>query len=56
MSQCLKSGAESWLEALTRTQDAKSKLWYKDTKKAYVAWEGHRGERDQSGLIFPSIV
>lgn len=44
VSQCLRNGAESWLEALTRTRDEKSELWYKDTKKAYVAWEGHRGE------------
>ena len=42
--QCLRNGAELWLAALTKTRDAKSELWYKDTKLAYVAWEGHRGE------------
>ncbi len=42
--QCLRKGAELWLEALTKTRDAKSELWYKATKLAYVAWEGHRGE------------
>lgn len=44
VSDCLHNGAKLWLEALTRTRDAKSELWYKDTKLAYVAWEGHRGE------------
>ncbi len=44
VSQCLRNGAEYWLEALTRTRDTKSELWYKDTKLAHVAWEGHRGE------------
>ena len=44
VDQCLRSGAMSWLDALNRNRDAKSNLWYKDTKQAYIAWEGHRGE------------
>ena len=44
VDQCLRSGVMSWLDALNRNRDAKSKLWYEDTKQAYVAWEGHRGE------------
>ena len=44
VDQCLRSGTQPWLDALIRNRDEKSELWYKNTKKAYVAWEGHRGE------------
>ena len=33
-----------WLDALDAERDSKSKLWYKHTRKAYAAWEGHRNE------------
>lgn len=45
VDKCLRSGADMWLDALDRNRDNKSELWYKDTKQAHVAWEGHRGER-----------
>lgn len=47
VDQCLRSGAESWLDALNKNRDNKSELWYRDTKAAHVAWEGHRGERSE---------
>ena len=47
VDRCLRSGAELWLDALTRNRDDKSKLWYGDTKQAHIAWEGHRGERSE---------
>ena len=40
----LQSCAALWLDAMEAERDSKSKLWYKDTRKAYVAWEGHGNE------------
>ena len=49
---CLQSCANLWLDAIEAERDSKSKLWYKDTKKAYVAWEGHRN-KGSVGLDIP---
>ena len=40
----LQSCANLWLDALDAERDSKSRLWYKDTRKVYSAWEGHRNE------------
>ena len=42
MKECLKMGTKLWLEALDTERDEKSRLWYKDTRKTYVAWGGRR--------------
>lgn len=44
MDKFLQSCANLWLDALHAERDTKSKLWYKDTREAYAAWEGHRNE------------
>lgn len=44
IDECLRRGGFSWLDALIAGRDMKSGLWYKDTKRTYVAWEGHRDE------------
>ena len=40
----LQSCATLWLNAVEAERDFKSELWYKDTREAYVPWEGHRNE------------
>ena len=41
---CLQRGVLLWLDALDDSRDLKSELWYKDTRKTYIAWEGYRHE------------
>lgn len=40
----VQKGTNLWLDALTTERDEKSRLWYKDTRKSYIAWGGRRGE------------
>ena len=42
VKECLQMGTTLWLEALDTERDEKSRLWYKDTRKTYVAWGGRR--------------
>lgn len=49
---CLQVVANSWLDALDAERDEKSGLWYKDTRKTYIAWGGRR-EQGSGWLHFP---
>ena len=44
VDKSLQQCANLWLDALNAERDSKSRLWYKETRKAYAAWEGHRNE------------
>ena len=52
VKKCLQMGTTLWLDALERERDEKSRLWYKDTRKSYIAWGGRRGE-GSDWLHFP---
>lgn len=49
---CLQMGTKLWLDALDAERDERSRLWYKDTRKTYIAWGGRRGEGSE-WLHFP---
>lgn len=50
--KCLQMGTRLWLDALDTEQDEKSGLWYKDTRKTYIAWGGRR-EQGADWIQFP---
>lgn len=52
VKQCLQVGSKLWLDALDAERDEKSGLWYKDTRKTYIAWGGRRDEGSE-WLHFP---
>lgn len=52
VKECLQVGANLWLDALDEERDEKSGLWYKDTRKTYIAWGG-RGDEGSEWLYFP---
>ena len=52
VKECLQAGANLWLDALDAERDEKSGLWYKDTRKTYIAWGGRRDEGSE-WLHFP---
>lgn len=52
VKECLQMGTILWLDALDAERDEKSRLWYKDTRKTYIAWGGRR-EQGSEWLHFP---
>lgn len=52
VNECLQVGTNLWLNALDVERDEKSGLWYKDTRKTYIAWGG-RGNEGSEWLHLP---
>lgn len=48
VKKCLQIGTTLWLEALVTERDERSRLWYKDTRKTYIAWGGRHEQGSES--------